>query len=121
MNDHFTPVGNPAPPRPRNPESFTTFTSSAGGVPSARSNAAYPPRARQPLSVRASASPKYFERTVVSRGCGLWGKPILLVSGKKFGNAFRRDRLDEVFIHHHRSRETTSAEALHLDDGESVV
>src|ERR1700712_916722 len=43
MNDHFIPVGKPAPPRPRRPESFTAVTTSAGCIRSAVFNALYPP------------------------------------------------------------------------------
>ena len=45
MNDHFRPVGKPAPPRPRRPEAFTaSMTCSRGGF-SARIffQASYPP------------------------------------------------------------------------------
>ena len=35
MNDHLVPVGNPAPPRPRNPESFTRVITSSGDMLSA--------------------------------------------------------------------------------------
>src|ERR1043166_9094653 len=30
MNDHLSPVGNPAPPRPRSPEFFTSSTTAPG-------------------------------------------------------------------------------------------
>ena len=45
-NDHFTPVGNPAPPRPRRPEAFTTSITSAGVMASAVRRPSYPPFAR---------------------------------------------------------------------------
>ena len=44
MNDHFIPVGKPAPPRPRRPESLTTETTSAGSIARAVRSASYPPR-----------------------------------------------------------------------------
>ena len=35
MNDHFMPVGKPAPPRPRRPESLTAVMIASGAMPSA--------------------------------------------------------------------------------------
>ncbi len=39
MNDHFMPVGKPAPPRPRRPESLTAVMTSSGLMPKALSSA----------------------------------------------------------------------------------
>ena len=36
MNDHLSPVGNPAPPRPRSPDAFTVSMTCSRGVCSAR-------------------------------------------------------------------------------------
>ncbi len=35
MNDHFMPVGKPAPPRPRRPESLTAAMIASGAIVSA--------------------------------------------------------------------------------------
>ena len=44
MNDHFMPVGKPAPPRPRRPEAFTASMIASCSMPSAVLRASYPPR-----------------------------------------------------------------------------
>src|SRR5680860_426924 len=132
MNDHFTPVGNPAPPRPRRPEFLTTLMTSAREPPSALRSARYPPRSSQPLSVRAPGSPKYFDRTRVSLGC-LYGYAMLgYALNSKFTitsrqrsqnlrNVFGLDVLIVLFIDLDDSREAACAEALDLHDGPETI
>src|SRR5258705_13011042 len=117
MNDHFTPVGKPAPPRPRSPDSFTMATISAGVMPSAFCSATYPPRLRQPSRPIASVSPKYLERTTDSRSCGGCGNPMSAQRGEERGHRLRRHRLDELLVDHQRRGEAARAETFHFDHG----
>ena len=57
-NPHFTPVGNAAPPRPRSPESLTSWSTRSGSSSqTARSNPAKPPRATYWSMSAGSISP----------------------------------------------------------------
>src|SRR5688572_25657246 len=50
-NDHFIPVGNPAPPRPRSALFLTSSIMSAGAILSAFFKLSYPPVSRYTFSV----------------------------------------------------------------------
>src|SRR6516225_8920153 len=50
MNDHFNPVGRPAPPRPRNPDSLTCSTIQSRPLRISSSVAVQSPRRRAPSS-----------------------------------------------------------------------
>ena len=69
MNDHLSPVGKPAPPRPRSPDDFTSSIVASRPISSARAIPSYPPMAFQPATVRAAGSPNPSLRIRVSLSC----------------------------------------------------
>src|SRR5262249_48148060 len=67
MNPHFIPVGNPAPPRPRSPESLTSWMRSSGCAASALRNAPYPSSRSYTSMLHASGD----SQRLVSTGASL--------------------------------------------------
>src|SRR5208282_4515741 len=71
MKLHLTPVGKPAPPRPRSPEALSSSMIFSGGVFSRRifSHASYPPIVRYVFSVQLPGSASGSNTTwFISRG-----------------------------------------------------
>src|SRR5690349_12898442 len=89
MNDHFMPVGKPAPPRPRRPESFTAAITSSCDIVSAFFRPAYPPRSSYVASVQARSASQMSVRTGVNtsvigllrRGLGLRARRVGVLDG----------------------------------------
>src|SRR3954447_15086387 len=72
MKPHFMPVGKPAPPRPRRPESFMSWISSSGCAPNALRRAVYPSSRSYTLSFHASGDSHRFVTTGVSLASAAW-------------------------------------------------
>src|SRR5260221_9505802 len=66
MNDHLSPVGKPAPPRPRRFDFLTSSTSAAGCSESALRKAWPPPRCWYTDSLWLSGTPKFFVTILTS-------------------------------------------------------
>src|SRR5450756_2258629 len=110
---HFCPVGNPAPPRPRRFESFTTCCTSAGVIPpSALRSAWYPPALS--YSCRVSACPSE-RRSPVS------GRSELRILLQDCVYLLRRQIAVKVVVHHHDRRAIAGAQANDGQQGESAI
>src|SRR5690348_3376239 len=89
MKLHFMPVGKPAPPRPRRPESFTAPITSSCDIDSAFFSASYPPRASYDARVHARSASQLSVRIGVSvsvirllrRGLGLGARRVGVLDG----------------------------------------
>src|SRR5580704_4920580 len=67
---HLRPVGNPAPPRPRNADAFTSSTICSGVISRALRNALKPSVARYVSSEAEFGTPNRLLTTRVSSGLG---------------------------------------------------
>src|SRR3954464_765980 len=65
MKPHFMPVGKPAPPRPRSPDSLTAVMMSSGAMASAVLSASYPPLRSYVASFQLCSSAQSEVRTGV--------------------------------------------------------
>ena len=54
MNDHFSPVGKPAPPRPRRPEAFISLTIQSRPLSMMPAVSSHAPRAIAPFNERSN-------------------------------------------------------------------
>src|SRR5688500_18712527 len=107
MKLHLTPVGNPAPPRPRRPEAFTSSMIASRGVLSERilRQAAYPPSFSYTRSVQLSACESGSNTT--------WfiARATLLHPLQRPHRRFRSQVLVVDVIHHHHRRVVAGREA----------
>src|SRR5581483_9431084 len=109
---HFIPVGNPAPPRPRRFEIFTSSMICSGFMLEAFMKARYPSSARYVSMAAEFGFPNRRERTRVSSGLG--SLYIFLQPIQQPVQLFRCDLVMEVVVHLDRRRPRAGPDTFHF-------
>src|SRR5262245_15142435 len=111
-SSHLTPVGKPAPPRPRRFEALTIALTSAGvSSLSAFLSPRYPPARSYSLRESGSASGRMF----CVRG------RALLITGQRLLQRLGGEVEVEIVVHQHHRRAVAGAQAGHGQERESPV
>src|SRR3954451_16181290 len=124
MNDHFSPVGNPAPPRPRRPEAFISLMMPSRPLSKIALVPSHAPRARAPFSPQSWSPYRFLKMRslsasmVRSRGFRLVGGR--LVADRRLRRAgvahvLRRARTLRVVVGQRRRAATAATFAVGIE------